>query len=235
MMRNVASLAVPGLLVLGALTLSASAEESVSQQHALTLVKSYLYQDFITIDKIEFTAAKFADPKKNAALLLGVNEDPYLSQIETIVRMDYEEYKDEYMVRSHMAQARTSVSGDRSRETYQHNLWEIFISDPRYVSRILTAISAEVPLFNRPPEVPPLTTTLEIVRRVAPALAESLEKRAKQSGCNSKPLTALPVVATEDPMLVTTVFRFYAMNEPSERTLDNAIDILRRNGWVIKE
>ncbi|PYT09582.1 MAG: hypothetical protein DMF49_01735 [Acidobacteria bacterium] len=81
---------------------------------------------------------------------------------------------------------------------------------------------------------PALETNLADVKRVAMALAMALQERAKEDGCNSQPLTALPAVATEDPLLVTAIFGYFTRSDPSGRTVENALQALRSTGWSVK-
>ena len=228
---------VSGTLVaiLAADAVNGASPQPISPQRALTLVQAFLYQDFVTMEGRGFTASAFGDAKKNAASQLGVAGDPNLEAIRSAVQADFQAHSEEYWVRSNMAQARTVASGDRSHVNWQRTLWAIFTDDPRYVARILRAISGSVPVNPVPEPALPLTVSKGVVQRVAPELASSLKDRAKQTGCDSKPLTALPAVAKEDPLLVLTVFEYFTSHDPADRTIENALQALRTNGWTVTE
>ena len=227
-------LALLAPILAGPLLAAAPTPDPIGRNQALKLVKAFLYQDFTLIEKDEYTTAVFADLQKNALEQLGLARDPRADVVRGIVLEDYEAHKDEYWVRAHMAQARTGRTGDQAHENWQKNLWDIFLSDPRYSARILAAIGKRLRLAELVDVSPALETNLADVKRVAMALAMALQERAKEDGCNSQPLTALPAVATEDPLLVTAIFGYFTRSDPSGRTVENALQALRSTGWSVK-
>lgn len=211
------------------------AGEPMTQPEALTLVKAFLYQDFRIIDGKKYTAALFASKELNALASLDLSADPRADAVRLAVEADQREYASEYSVRSHLAQARTSAAGDSSDAALQQNLWRIFLEDPRYTIRILGRIADVIPLATPLGAPPPLTTDRVALARLAQALAESFGERAKEVGCNSGPLTTLPAVAHEDPMLVTVVLTCFTQREPKDRTLASALDAAHAAGWTVRE
>ncbi len=211
------------------------AGEPMTQPEALALVKGFLYQEFRVFDGKKYTAAHFGSKELNALALLGLTADARAEAVRSAIEVDRREHSSEYSVRAHLAQARTAAAGDLSDAAYQQNLWRIFLDDPRYTNRILRRISGVIPLATPLGAAPPLTTDRVALSRLAQALAEGFGERAKEDGCNSKPLTTLPAVASEDPLLVTLVLTCFTQREPKERTIASAFEAARAAGWTVRE